>query len=141
MDPQVILNYASEFFDVSKEEITARNKKDYTVIIRQYICKCAEAFGSTHEQIAVVLNVDRSTVTMAIRRADYQCKNNRDYNDTYIEFREFVFPTKFEKKKMICFPGLDEYENMTIDTLTKWKITSEDLSDYIKRKILKQIQK
>ena len=135
-----MLNAASEFFGNSPAEIIEKVRYSHIIRIRQFIMALAESLLIPDEEIAVILNMERTNVVGGRKRFHYQYENNRDYRDSYDEFKEFVVPSKIERKTFICFPGLTEYEEMSVTELTQHKLKAEHLEEYLKRLIRKKIQ-
>jgi len=141
MNTQEILQKASIFFGNSQEEIVEKVRYGHIIQIRQFICKLARVMNQDDTEIGIILNTDRTTVINAIRRADYLYENNKDFHDSYDEFRNFVCPNSGVHLLKTIFPGQTELVKMTVSELSLVRQRLLFYDDELKHLIRKTIQR
>ena len=141
MTTHEILKAASEYSGITKEEITSRNRHSNIIEIRQFISKLSTTFGATNEDIGVVLNVDHSTISEALRRFHYRYDHNKDYHDSYEEFKQLACPTHLLDRIKNVFPGMRELTVMSVSELNQVRQRIMIYDDELKYLIRKSIQR
>lgn len=86
-----VLILTANYYGCNSFEIIDKVRYKNVVRIRQMIAGICKEIEIPDENIALILDCERSTVTKGRDRFEYKLKNNEEYRKEYLDLKEFVF--------------------------------------------------